>query len=179
MGGRVCGEMQMRPGAPHVVGGVGGGRQGLRGDVANAAWRSKISFWFPFATNQKEHPQKRRTRPVDIAQKPQRTRELRPAVSMTLHHGVVTPSFAQEPAVLSITDPPARQRSCQISFRIALPNQQTHHVPSPVSPPLGLHEKIPTVDGRNPFRTTLKPCETIVCWYLHGSHPFQDFRSGA
>ena len=27
-----------------------------------------------------------------------------------------------------------------------------------------------TVDGRNPFRTTLKPWETIVCWNLQGNH---------
>ena len=30
--------------------------------------------------------------------------------------------------------------------------------------------KIPTVDGRNSFRTTLKPWETIDCWYLQGNH---------
>ena len=28
----------------------------------------------------------------------------------------------------------------------------------------------PTVDGQHPFRTTLKPWETIVCWYLAGNH---------
>ena len=27
-----------------------------------------------------------------------------------------------------------------------------------------------TVDGRNPFRTTWKPWETIICWYLQGNH---------
>ena len=36
-----------------------------------------------------------------------------------------------------------------------------------------------TVDGRNPLRTTLKPWETIVCWYLQGdsrvSWVVQDF----
>ena len=26
------------------------------------------------------------------------------------------------------------------------------------------------MDGRNPFRTTLKPLETTVCWYLQGNH---------
>ena len=30
--------------------------------------------------------------------------------------------------------------------------------------------RTPTVDGRNPFRTTLKPWESIVCWYLQGNH---------
>ena len=31
--------------------------------------------------------------------------------------------------------------------------------------------KINTVDGQNPFRTTWKPWESIVCWYLRGNHP--------
>ena len=26
------------------------------------------------------------------------------------------------------------------------------------------------VDGRNPLRTTWKPWQTIVCWYLQGNH---------
>ena len=29
--------------------------------------------------------------------------------------------------------------------------------------------KMPTVDGRNPFRTILKPQQTGVCWYLQGN----------
>ena len=32
-----------------------------------------------------------------------------------------------------------------------------------------------TVDGRNPFRTALKPWEAIVCWYLQGNHSFRFF----
>ena len=31
-----------------------------------------------------------------------------------------------------------------------------------------LRPRVP-VDGRNPFRTTLKPSETTVGWYLHGN----------
>ena len=27
-----------------------------------------------------------------------------------------------------------------------------------------------TVDGRNPFRTTWNPCETVVGWYVQGNH---------
>ena len=37
----------------------------------------------------------------------------------------------------------------------------------------------PTVDGRNPFRTSLKPMETIVCWYLRRESSFQGFLGGA
>ena len=48
-----------------------------------------------------------------------------------------------------------------------------------------------TVAGRNPFHTTLKPWETIVCWclqgnhrciacwYLQGNHRFRGFLGGA
>ena len=35
------------------------------------------------------------------------------------------------------------------------------------------------MDGQNPFRTTLKPWETTVCWYLQGIRPFQGFLGGA
>ena len=31
-------------------------------------------------------------------------------------------------------------------------------------------DPLTTVGGRNPFRTTLKPWETIVCWYFVGNH---------
>ena len=33
--------------------------------------------------------------------------------------------------------------------------------------------KYHTVDGRNPFRTTQKPHQTIVGWYLQGTHRFR------
>ena len=36
-----------------------------------------------------------------------------------------------------------------------------------------------TVDGRNPFRTTLKPWETIIGWYLQKNTSFQGFSVGA
>ena len=38
---------------------------------------------------------------------------------------------------------------------------------------------IETEDGRNPFRITLKPWETIVCRHLQGESSFKDFFGGA
>ena len=35
----------------------------------------------------------------------------------------------------------------------------------------------PTVDGQNPLRTTLKPGETNVCWYLQGNQSIPGFAS--
>ena len=40
-------------------------------------------------------------------------------------------------------------------------------------------KRTPTVDGRNPFRTTLKPVDTIVCWYLQGTRIRNQHFAGA
>ena len=71
--------------------------------------------------------------------------------------------FAEEknrpvPAPPCFARPPAKRRPPAASRRQIILGDTSNH------------SFMATVGGRNPFRTTLKRWETIVCWYLQGNH---------